>query len=69
MRVIQSLLREPTRSVVGIERSGDAEDLEEMYNEYPAMKGKVASMEKKMGKMEQQVEEANAKSGECDSKK
>ena len=46
----------------------DAEDIEEMYNEYPAMKGKVASLEKKSKGLQDAADDAESKASECQSK-
>ncbi len=45
----------------------DPEDLEEMYNEYPAMKGKLASCEKKAEKAEADATDATSKTSDLES--
>ena len=43
----------------------DALDLEEMYNEYPAMKGRVSSLTKEVSDLQEEVDKVNKQKSEC----
>ena len=56
------------KTMLGKTKAMDPEDLEEMYNEYPAMKGKVASLEKKNEKLEADLMASKEKNVEFETK-